>query len=222
MYCLPGQGVAAAVEDIERAAGLEPEHLSWYHLTLEPNTVFHTRPPQGLPGETLAADIQDAGAARLGDLGYERYEVSAWSKPGYRCRHNLNYWEFGDYLAAGAGAHGKLSSATGIARIVRPANPEAYMRSTEAAVPIEPAVVSAADLVFEYMLNALRLTQGFNMSDFAGRTGLDRRAIESGLARLEARELVSRDDNGEKYTPTVRGFDHLNELMATFLPPESA
>ncbi len=220
MYCLPGQDVDQALADIDAAAALEPEHLSWYHLTLEPNTVFHERPPEGLPDEGVAADIQDAGASRLKDLGYEQYEVSAWARDGRRCRHNLNYWEFGDYLAAGAGAHGKVTMADGIRRYARPANPEAWMRSLEASEPpgIDTAPVTGRELVFEFMLNALRLPGGFDTGLFAARTGLLRDSLRSRWEPLEKRGLV--ETEGDQMRPTATGFSHLNELMAAFLPAE--
>lgn len=217
MYCLPGQDVAGALADIDAAVELEPEHLSWYHLTLEPNTVFHDRPPPGLPDENLAADIQDAGAMRLGELGYERYEISAWARDGRRCRHNLNYWQFGDYLAAGAGAHGKITTPGGVTRYVRPANPEAYMRSLESLEPIGLSTVAAGDLAFEFMLNALRLPGGFEPGLFEARTGLPASSLADRWDRLENLGLVEAAEGG-RYRPTATGSAHLNELMAAFLP----
>lgn len=220
MYCLPGQDVAGALADIDAAAALEPEHLSWYHLTLEPNTVFHARPPEGLPGDSLAADIQDAGAARLVEHGFEQYEVSAWARGGRSCRHNLNYWQFGDYLAAGAGAHGKVTLKDGIRRYARPANPEAWMQALEAPGPqLETAPVAADDLVFEFMLNALRLTSGFDASLFERSTGLSSAALDDRWAELRERGLVDRDAGGH-FRPSAKGFAHLNSLMAAFLPDE--
>ncbi len=219
MYALPGQDVAMALEDIRAAADLEPEHISWYHLTLEPNTVFHARPPAGLPDDDAAAAIQDAGEAELARLGFTRYEVSAWSRAAaHRSRHNLNYWSFGDYLAAGAGAHGKLTQADGIGRYARVANPEAYMRAMErgdTAVALE--AVSAKELCFEYMLNALRLPAGVRLSDFAARTGLDSDRVRPTLERLTDRKLLRREP-GEVYRPSAAGWARLNDLMAEFLP----
>lgn len=219
MYALPGQDVAMALDDIRSAADLGPEHISWYHLTLEPNTVFHARPPAGLPDADAAAAIQDAGEHELTRLGYSRYEVSAWSRaPAHRSRHNLNYWTFGDYLAAGAGAHGKLTLADGIGRYARVANPEAYMRAMEhgdAAVRLDP--VPAAELGFEYMLNALRLPGGVRLADFSARTGLDSGRILPALERLAERKLLRREA-GETYRPSAAGWSRLNDLMAEFLP----
>ena len=219
MYALPGQGVREALADIDAAVAPEPEHISWYHLTLEPNTVFHARPPEGLPDEGLAADIQDAGNAWLAEAGFSQYEVSAWARGGRRSVHNLNYWTFGDYLAAGAGAHGKVTMASGVFRYSRPANPEGYMAALEAPSPAQELVaVSAPDLAFEFMLNALRLKEGFSLDGFTARTGLDVENVAGPLAALEARGLLRRLDAGTRIVPSERGFAHLNELQAAFLP----
>jgi len=224
MYGLPGQDVDAALDDLRQAAGLGPEHLSWYHLTLEPNTVFHRRPPEGLPDESLAADIQEAGQAALEGFGFSQYEVSAWAAaPERECRHNLNYWRFGDYLAVGAGAHGKLTRPEGVFRYVRPANPEAYMRFAETLVADSPGsaaeltACSADDLVFEFMLNSLRLTEGFTLGGFEDRTGLDSSVLVRKLERLRGRGLMERRTGGH-FVPTALGRSFLNDVMAEFLP----
>lgn len=217
MYCLPGQDVAEALADIDAAVALGPEHVSWYHLTLEPNTVFHARPPAGLPGDELAADIQQAGAARLDAAGFRQYEVSAWARNGRECRHNGIYWTFGDYLAAGAGAHGKITTRDGIHRYERPANPEAYMQSLEREGGISLRAVSPEDVVFEFMLNALRLRDGFELGHFERATGQDRTAVGATLDRLiEAGLLEARATN--RVAPSRRGFDVLNNVLAAFLP----
>jgi len=219
MYALPGQGVEQALADIDAAVDLGPEHISWYHLTLEPNTVFHARPPAGLPDEAMAADIQDAGSVRLAEAGFAQYEVSAWTQEGRPSAHNLNYWTFGDYLAAGAGAHAKVTTTAGVFRYSRPANPEGYMSSLEAESPsLEPVAVSAPDLAFEFMLNALRLTGGFSLDGFVARTGLPVESIAGKLATLEAQGLIRRLDDGVRIVPSERGFELLNELQAAFLP----
>ncbi len=222
MYALPGQDVAMALADLQAAAGLGPEHISWYHLTLEPNTVFHARPPAGLPDEDTAAAIQDAGEAGLTRLGYTRYEVSAWSRtPAHQSRHNLNYWTFGDYLAAGAGAHGKLTRADGVGRYARAAHPEAYMQAMErgdVAVELDP--VTADDLCFEYMLNALRLPGGVRLADFRARTGLDSGRVVPVLERLAARRLLRREE-ADVYRPSAAGWARLNDLIAEFLPGDA-
>jgi len=218
MYALPGQDVAAALRDIECAAGLQPQHVSWYQLTLEPNTLFHARPPAGLPDEELAFAIQEAGEARLAALGYERYEVSAYAGADRRCRHNLNYWTFGDYLPVGAGAHGKLTTAAGIARYRKPANPQAYMRKLavgEAGEP--PQQVADADLLFEFMLNALRLVEGFTEELFTARTRLPAGMLRERAEPLLRRGLLAETGAG-RWQPTALGRRFLNDLQAHFLP----
>ena len=218
MYALPGQDVAGALADIEAAASLGPTHLSWYQLTLEPNTIFYARPPQDLPDEDQTFEIQQAGEAKLAGLGFERYEVSAWARDGRRCRHNLNYWSFGDYLAVGAGAHGKLSTASGISRYRKTANPLQYMQQVErGGDACMTEAVAAGDLLFEFMLNALRLVDGFDEGLFAARTGLDLPALRERLAPLATRGLVSGDGRG-RWRPTAKGQRFLNDVQAHFLP----
>ena len=218
MYALPGQDVDAALSDIAAAAALRPTHLSWYQLTLEPNTVFHARPPQDLPDDDLAFAIQQAGEARLAELGFERYEVSAYARDGRRCRHNLNYWSFGDYLAVGAGAHGKLSTPTGILRYRKSANPLQYMQEIETgAEQGAPTVLSDNDLLFEFMLNALRLVEGFDERLFVERTRLPLPVLRGRLAPLAKRGLVDGGDGG-LWRPTLKGHQFLNDLQAHFLP----
>ncbi len=218
MYALPGQEVAEALSDIDAAAALHPTHLSWYQLTLEPNTVFHARPPRGLPDEDRTFDIQQAGETRLAALGYERYEVSAWARDGRRCRHNLNYWSFGDYVAVGAGAHGKLSTPSGIVRYRKPANPLQYLQHMVSGrdTGVEESV-AGGDLLFEFMLNALRLVDGFSEQLFLERTRLPLPALRERLAPLAERGLVAAGDGGH-WRPTVKGQQFLNDLQAHFLP----
>jgi oxygen-independent coproporphyrinogen-3 oxidase len=218
MYALPGQDVAAALADIDAAASLRPTHLSWYQLTLEPNTVFFARPPRNMPDEDRSFEIQQAGEARLAELGFERYEVSAWAREGRRCRHNLNYWSFGDYLAIGAGAHGKLSAPGGIFRYRKTANPLHYMRQMERGEGrCGTEMLEDADLLFEFMLNALRLVDGFNEQLFAERTGLPIPALRERLAPLATRGLVAGGEDG-RWMPTPKGQQFLNDLQAHFLP----
>jgi oxygen-independent coproporphyrinogen-3 oxidase len=222
MYALPGQDVAAALSDIDAAASLEPTHLSWYQLTLEPNTVFYARPPAEMPDEDLSFAIQEAGEARLAELGFERYEVSAWARGGRRCRHNLNYWSFGDYLAAGAGAHGKLTTPAGIVRYRKPANPLQYMQQMETRGEScgksgAAQTISDGDLLFEFMLNALRLVDGFDERLFEERTRLPLRVLRERLLPLETRGLVAGGEAGH-WQPTPRGRQFLNDLQAHFLP----
>jgi oxygen-independent coproporphyrinogen-3 oxidase len=218
MYALPGQDVAGALADIDAAAALRPTHLSWYQLTLEPNTVFYARPPRNMPDEDRSFEIQRAGETRLAELGFERYEVSAWGRDGRRCRHNLNYWSFGDYLAVGAGAHGKLSAPEGIFRYRKSANPVQYMRQIEQGGEQGGAeILDEADLLFEFMLNALRLVDGFSEQLFAERTGLPIPALRERLAPLATRGLVAAGEAG-RWVPTPRGQQFLNDLQAHFLP----
>jgi oxygen-independent coproporphyrinogen-3 oxidase len=218
MYALPGQDIEAALADIDRAVELQPTHVSWYHLTLEPNTVFYVRPPDDIPDNDQAAAIQEAGEARLAELGYERYEVSAYARDGQRCRHNLNYWSFGDYLGVGAGAHGKITADSGVVRTVKKANPREYMQSMMESRELDPGVVLAeSDLLFEFMLNALRLTEGFDEQLFTDRTGLPVAILRQRAASLRERGLLGEAD-GNRLQPTPVGRRFLNELQAHFLP----
>ena len=217
MYALPGQTIEMAQADVEAALQQQPAHISRYQLTLEPNTVFHARPPAGLPDEELAWDMQDAGAERLGAAGFRQYEVSAWARDGRECRHNLNYWQFGDYLAAGAGAHGKVSDRDGVLRYRKVANPLQYMQAmeagehgTEAEVPDEPGVL------FEFMLNALRLVDGFTETQFEARTGLPAARLGEAAEKLLTRGLIERSHDG-RWRPTDLGRRFLNDLQAEFL-----
>jgi putative oxygen-independent coproporphyrinogen III oxidase len=218
MYGLPRQTVDMAVGDIRAALELGPAHLSWYQLTLEPNTVFHARPPAGLPDEETAWAIQDAGEALLEETGFRRYEVSAWSRAGRACHHNLNYWQFGDYLAAGAGAHGKVTDRDTVLRYRKPAHPLEYLQKMEAGEHGASAdVPDEADLVFEFMLNALRLVDGFEESMFEQRTGLALDYLEELAADAFARGLLERSAGGA-WRPTALGMRFLDDLQAEFLP----
>ena len=218
MYGLPEQGIADAVVDIECAAQLEPEHLSWYQLTLEPNTVFHTRPPAGLPDNDKAWEMQQRGQIRLAELGYERYEVSAYARNGRRSAHNMNYWLFGDYLAVGAGAHGKISDAGGIWRYSKPANPREYMeQASRDALTSELRPVEAAERLFEFMLNALRLTDGFDAALFEARTGLSAAELRQRLRASVDRGLIT-ETGPDAWQVTPLGGRFLNDLQAEFLP----
>ena len=217
MHALPGQTVATAESDVRAAIGLEPTHISWYQLTLEPNTVFHARPPEDLPDEGLVGDIQEAGGSLLQEAGFEQYEVSAWARGGRYCRHNLNYWQFGDYLAIGAGAHGKLSDAHGVARYSKPANPLQYMLSMEQPSEgghLEP--IASDELLFEFMLNALRLAEGFPEAVFVERTGLPATVLQEGASEAVGKGLIRRDADAN-WRPTELGWRFLNDLQAEFL-----
>ncbi len=216
MYALPGQGVDAALADIRAAIAFGPPHVSAYHLTVEPNTLFHRYPPE-LPGEDAAATMQEALEAELGAAGYENYETSAFAKPGRRSRHNLNYWRFGDYLGVGAGAHSKLSFPDRIVREMRHRQPAAYQQHAYAGNAIqEEHEVEPRDIAFEFMMNALRLSEGFAPALFAERTGLALATVEGPLERAQAAGLIERD--AFVIRPTLRGRRFLNDLLGLFLP----
>jgi putative oxygen-independent coproporphyrinogen III oxidase len=215
MVGLPGQSAAQGASDIERALSFAPPHLSVYQLTLEPNTVFHKYPPV-LPDEETLAQIQDAVEERLAGAGYGHYEVSAYAQPGRAARHNLNYWTFGDYLGIGAGAHAKLSLPDGVLRTERYRNPALYLEhAAQGRFIAAQRVLDAGDLVFEFMLNALRLNDGFATALFAERTGLGLAALMPGLAAAQGRGLLQWD--GQRVRPTALGMRFLNDLQALFL-----
>ena len=223
MYALPGQTLAQLDQDLEMALSLAPPHLSVYHLTIEPNTVFAKFPPQ-VPEDDDAYAMLDRITERTASAGLQRYEVSAYAQPNHRCWHNLNYWQFGDYLGVGAGAHSKLSFAHRVLRQVRNRDPRLYMDHALDATRPERAVaqsseVARSELPFEFMLNALRLRHGFSLADFTERTGLPVTAIQAALAEAEAKGLVTRDF--QRVVPTVRGFDFLSDLQALFLPDDA-
>ena len=217
MHGLPGQGVAEALQDIRVAARLEPAHISWYQLTLERNTVFFACPPEGMPDDDTAHEIQERGLALLDEKGFTQYEVSAYARENRVCRHNLNYWLFGDYLAIGAGAHGKISDSRGVFRYVKPANPLQYMGTMEAdPYRTEQTLVGKDDLVFEFMLNALRLTDGFSESVFCERTGRSAGELAEAMQSASEKGLIAREDNAV-WRPTLFGKRFLNDLQAEFL-----
>ncbi|MBK7659264.1 MAG: oxygen-independent coproporphyrinogen III oxidase-like protein [Betaproteobacteria bacterium] len=216
MYALPGQDAPGALADITEALAYGPEHLSAYHLTIEPNTLFHRHPPV-LPDDDASSDIEEAVEAALARAGYEHYETSAYAKPGARARHNVNYWRFGDYLGIGAGAHSKLSFPDRVVREMRFKQPRAYQEGAMAGAAIQSTHdVPAADLPFEFAMNALRLADGFALALFTERTGLSAAAIEAPLARAEALGLVERDAFCVR--PTPRGRRFLNDLLGLFVP----
>ena len=216
MYALPGQTLAQLRADVDQALTFAPPHLSIYHLTIEPNTVFAKYPPQ-VPPDDEAYAMLDLITERTALAGLERYEVSAYARPGHHCRHNLNYWQFGDYLGIGAGAHSKLSFAHRVVRQVRTREPRLYMERALAGQAVaQEEEVKLADLPFEYMLNALRLRQGFALNEFTERTGVSITAIQQALAQAEAQGLITRDL--ARVVPTERGFDFLSDLQALFLP----
>ena len=220
MYALPGQTLAHLDEDLDTLLAFEPPHVSVYHLTIEPNTVFAKFPPQ-VPQDDDAYAMLDRITERTAIAGMQRYEVSAYAKPNHRCWHNLNYWQFGDYLGIGAGAHSKLSFAHRVVRQVRHRDPRMFMDHALDTSRAERAVshseeVARADLPFEFMLNALRLPDGFLLADFTERTGLPVTVLQSALTRAEEKGLITRDL--QRVVPTTRGFDFLSDLQALFLP----
>ncbi len=216
MYALPGQTLAQLDADLTTALALAPPHLSIYHLTIEPNTVFAKFPPK-IPDDDAAYAMLDRITERSEAAGLQRYEVSAFAQSRHRCWHNLNYWQFGDYLGIGAGAHSKLSFAHRVVRQVRYREPRLYMDQALAGEAVtQENEVTRSDLPFEYMLNALRLKGGFALQDFSERTGLAVTAIQSGLDEAERKGLVERDLTHVR--PTARGLDFLSDLQTLFLP----
>jgi oxygen-independent coproporphyrinogen-3 oxidase len=222
MYALPGQSLAELEADVRTALSYQPPHLSLYHLTLEPNTAFANRPPV-LPDDDTSAEMLDRLVEITGEAGLQRYEVSAYARRGHRCAHNLNYWQFGDYLGLGAGAHGKLSFPHRVLRQVKWREPAAYMREALAGNAVSnQEEVSRQSLPFEFMLNTLRLREGFEEALFGERTGLPPSAIAAGVAKARERgllEVVAAGDGplGRVLRPTVRGFDFLSDLQEIFL-----
>ncbi len=215
MYALPGQTLANLETDMRQALAFEPPHISIYHLTVEPNTFFAKHPPV-LPEEDDAYAMLDRITEMTAAVGMDRYEVSAYARPGHRCAHNVNYWQFGDYLGIGAGAHSKLSFAHRVVRQVRFRDPALYMDKALAGTPVAQDIeVARADLPFEFMLNVLRLREGFKLQDFSEKTGLPLTAIQAGLDEAQRKGLITRDFVNVK--PTERGFDFLNDLLVLFL-----
>ncbi len=216
MYALPGQTLEGLAQDMRTALAFKPPHISIYHLTIEPNTFFAKFPPV-VPDDDMSSDMLDLITDMTGAADMHRYEVSAFARDGHKCFHNLNYWQFGDYLGIGAGAHSKLSFAHRVVRQVRFREPRMYMEKAMAGQPIAQDIeVSRADLPFEFMLNALRLRDGFGLGQFSERTGLPMSAILAGLDDAQRKGLIERDL--ARVRPTVRGFDFLNDLQALFLP----
>ena len=216
MYALPGQTLAQCEDDVRTALGFGPPHISIYHLTIEPNTVFAKFPP-AVPEDDDAYAMLDRITELTGASGLERYEVSAYARRGHRSRHNQNYWQFGDYLGIGAGAHSKLSFAHRVVRQVRTREPRLYMDKAIAGDAVVSAdEVARRNLPFEYMLNALRLREGFSLTDFAARTGLPLSSIQVALGQGLEKGWLSQD--GGWVAPTERGFDFLSDLQSLFLP----
>ena len=215
MYALPGQSLDEARQDIVTATGFAPPHLSLYHLTMEPNTVFAKYPPN-VPDDDASAEMQDMIDAMTAEAGYRHYEVSAYAKPNRQARHNLNYWQFGDYLGIGAGAHSKISFPHRVLRQARYKQPASYMQHAQAGTPVQDErEIGRDELGFEFMLNALRLTEGFETHLFAERTGMTINAIDKALNAAEAKGLLYRDH--KIIRPTQLGQRFLNDLQQMFL-----
>lgn len=218
MYGLPNQSLADALADAKQAVALNPDHLSFYHLTLEPNTPFYHTPPS-LPDDDTSAEMQIEIENLLAQHGYEHYETSAFAKKGKQARHNLNYWQFGDYLGIGAGAHSKLSYHDKITRETRPKHPKAYMEHAIQGSAVErESVISRDALGFEFMMNALRLTDGVPIGLFQQHTGLNLISLESAIKQAQAKQLLIIQDGYIK--PTLLGQRYLNELLTLFLNDE--
>ncbi len=218
MYGLPGQSIDEAVADIRTAVAHGPTHLSAYHLTLEPNTLFYAKPPQ-LPEDDECATMQEAIEEELAGAGFEHYETSAFARPSRRCRHNLNYWTYGDYLGLGAGAHGKLTFHDRIVRQVRPRAPHDYLAGVAAGSPPDEQIVAPSERGFEFMMNALRLTEGFDPRLFTPATGLPLESLATPLHEAARRGLLFQSDTVIR--PTLLGQRFLNELLQIFLPVEN-
>ncbi len=215
MFGLPGQTQAMALDDCVRAMAHSPEHLSLYQLTLEPNTWFHRYPPD-LPDEDMRADMQDAIANQLDQSGYTRYEVSAYARPGRQCVHNLNYWQFGDYLGIGAGAHSKVTDSDGITRSWKQKRPETWMTSVSAGKPYcYPKRVAQDDILFECLLNALRIKNGIDVNMFERRTGLRMKAATRSLAGPIAQDLLQ--ISGNRIRCTEKGYRFIDEILQQLL-----
>jgi oxygen-independent coproporphyrinogen-3 oxidase len=214
MFGLPGQSLMQGIDDVGTAIALEPAHISYYQLTLEPNTAFHHHPPT-LPEEDAIDAIQHQGQARLAAAGYAQYEVSAYARAERQCRHNLNYWRFGDYLGIGAGAHAKLTQAAEgrIERMWKKRHPREYMAAGDKVDG--RSVLNRSDAAFEFMLNALRLVDGFDTELFSQRTGLAMNVVTAGLTEAERRGLIGWDS--VRVCPTRRGRDFLNDLIQLFM-----
>ncbi len=215
MHTLPGQNVKDALYDLEQAIALAPPHLSWYQLTIEPNTQFASRPPQ-LPDDDTQWAIFEQGKAMLEAAGYRQYEISAWAQPGYQCEHNLNYWRFGDYLGIGCGAHGKITRPDGsIVRTVKVRHPKGYLEPGRDPMA-QQFEVEKEDQALEYYMNRLRLMEPMPLSELSERTQLTPEDVAAPLAWASQRQLIRRDDNEMQLTE--QGHRFLNELLAQFLP----
>lgn len=215
MFGLPGQTEEQALEDLRLGLNLEPEHLSWYQLTIEPNTLFQHQPPPNLPDDDRLWETQESGQQLLAGEGYSQYEVSAYARDGFRCQHNLNYWQFGDYLGVGAGAHSKVTSDKGVLRRSKERQPARYMKNSKtSAVIATEKWLKPRDLQLEFMLNAMRLKEGVPTYLYGERTGLQESSLADIVERAQEKELMERCDRWLK--PTPMGHNFLNDLLALF------
>ncbi len=215
MFGLPGQSLAEAKKDVEMAVSLSPSHISYYQLTLEPNTLFYVKPPT-LPLDDDIWTIQTQGQELLAEAGFEQYEISAYAKPDKQCNHNLNYWQFGDYIGIGAGAHSKITSDQGIVRRIKVSHPNDYLRHADSAEQINSKkYIPENELALEFMMNALRLNRGFTSDLFSERTGLPLSAIKTSLEKAFDQGFLSK--NNEKISPTSKGSLFLNDLLSIFM-----
>ena len=215
MHGLPDQSVEHALDDLKTAISLNPTHISWYQLTIEPNTAFHSKPPK-LPQDEVLWNIQDQGIALLNQAGYQQYEISAYSKPQYQCQHNLNYWQFGDYLGIGCGAHGKVTDVDNqkIYRTVKVKHPKGYLDTNRKALD-KLHTVTAEELPFEYMMNRLRLFSGFSLDDYQAYTGLNTDTVLPTLLQAQEKGLMAFD--GALWSVSKLGHRYLNDLLEMFL-----
>ena len=215
MFGLPGQSIAEGLDDLKQAIELSPQHISWYQLTIEPNTVFYSQPPT-VPEDDDVWELQQQGQKLLADAGYQQYEVSAYAKAGHQCQHNLNYWEFGDYLALGAGAHGKISRSDSgeVKRYWQLRQPKAYMQAEALDKTSDSEVLDEQQIVFEFMLNALRLKQGFSIASFIQNTGLSAALIAGTCEQAVSDGLLEKNEAG--FAATERGYLFLNDLINRF------
>ncbi|MBO9489141.1 radical SAM family heme chaperone HemW [Endozoicomonas sp. G2_1] len=215
MHGLPNQSLDNALDDLNTAIALNPDHLSWYQLTIEPNTAYYSKPPK-LPEDEVLWDIQERGVALLQTAGYQQYEISAYSQKDKQCRHNLNYWRFGDYLGIGCGAHGKITDAAGqkIYRTVKVKHPKGYLTKDRPALD-QLSVVEHDELPFEYMMNRLRLREAFSLAHYQGATGLSATPLANLLSQHQGKGLMA--FNNQQWQVTELGHRYLNDLLASFL-----
>jgi len=219
MHGLPNQSLDNALDDLKTAISLNPNHISWYQLTIEPNTIFHSKPPK-LPVDDILWEIQDKGLELLKNAGYEQYEISAYAKPGFQCQHNLNYWQYGDYLGIGCGAHGKItnSNTQTITRTVKVKHPKGYLDTSRDFLD-KLLTVTSDDRPFEFMMNQLRLHNAFNVSHFEKSTGVNIDTILPYLQEAKQKHLMTNKvtKTDEEWRVTTKGHRYLNDLLAIFL-----